>query len=60
MTIRNLANSVDEDNLPMRFGHETARKSRVKRPPAPAHLSTTHGRGFTMSLLMLNVKHEKL
>ena len=41
------------------FGQETAKGPfglRVKLPPA--HLSTTHGGGFTLSLLMLNVKQE--
>ena len=34
----------------------TFRSLRVKLPPA--HLSTTHGGGFTISLLMLNVQQE--
>ena len=44
---------------PSCLGQETAKGSfglRVKLPPA--HLSTTHGGGFTLSLLMLNVKQE--
>ena len=45
--------------LPSCLGQETAKGPfglRVKLPPA--HLSTTHGGGFTLSLLMLNVKQE--
>ena len=41
------------------LGQETAKgpfRLRVKLPPA--HLSTTHGGGFILSLLMLNVKWE--
>ena len=41
------------------LGQETTKGPfglRVKLPPA--HLSTTHGGGFTLSLLMLNVKQE--
>ena len=41
------------------FGQKTAKGPfglRVKLPSA--HLSTTHGKGFTLSLLMLNVKQE--
>ena len=43
--------------LPSCVGQETAKGPfglRVKLPPA--HLSITHGEGFTLSLLMLNVK----
>ena len=42
---------------PIYLGQETAKGPfglRVKLPPA--HLSTTHDEGFTLSLLMLNVK----
>ena len=42
---------------PSCLGQETAKGPfglRVKLPPG--HLSTTHGGGFTLSLLMLNVK----
>ena len=41
------------------LGQETVKGPfglRVKLPPA--HLSTTHGGGFTLSLLVLNVKQE--
>ena len=44
---------------PSCLGQETAKGPfglLVKLPPA--HLSTTHGGGFTLSLLMLNVKQE--
>ena len=44
---------------PSCLGQETTKGPfglRVKLPPA--YLSTTHGRGFTLSLLMLNVKQE--
>ena len=44
---------------PTCLGQETAKGPfglLVKLPPA--HLSTTHGGGFTLSLLMLNVKTE--
>ena len=44
---------------PSCLGQETAKGPfdlRVKLPPA--HQSTTHGGGFTLSLLMLNVKQE--
>ena len=44
---------------PSCLGQETAKGAfglLVKLPPA--HLSTTHGGGFTLSLLMLNVKQE--
>ena len=46
---------------PSCLGQETAKGPfdlRVKLPAA--HLSTTHGGGFTLSLLMLNVKQGKL
>ena len=42
---------------PSYLGQETAKEPfglRVKLPPA--HLSTTHGGSFTLTLLMLNVK----
>ena len=44
---------------PSSLGQETAKGPfglPVKLPPA--HLSTAHGGGFTLSLLMLNVKQE--
>ena len=44
---------------PSCLGQETAKGPfglRVKLPPA--HLSTTHGGGFTLSLSMLNLKQE--
>ena len=44
---------------PSCLGQETAKGPfglRVKLPPA--HLSTTHGGGFTLSFLMLNIKQE--
>ena len=44
---------------PSCLGQETAKGPfglRVKLPPA--HLSTTHGGGFALFLLMLNVKQE--
>ena len=44
---------------PSCLGQETAKGPfglPVKLPPA--HLSTTHGGGFTLSFLMLNVKQE--
>ena len=49
--------------LQLHFIHRVALASRQRKGPflafeSSSHLSTTHGEGFTLSLLLLIVKHE--